>query len=109
MRAALRRPVNHLVLVNPFLPAARREEICKARGLRPHQEVPLVFVADGASPVDEEGEGLVGVQELAPEMLQCHSVELNGAIFGRVVGSRSCLQGFKPLGLCVGHGGEVGL
>lgn len=82
MRAALRRPVNHLVLVNPFLPPARREEICKARGLSPHPEVPRVFVADGACPVDEEGEGLVSVQELAnPDMLQCHWVEVDGAPF----------------------------
>ena len=60
LRAALRQPVNHLVLLNPFLPSSQHQELVRQRHLEPHPVVPLVFTAKGG--VQGQGEeDLVGM------------------------------------------------
>ena len=66
LRAALRQPVNHLVLLNPFLPSSQHEELLRQRHLEPHPVVPLVFTAKGDVQGEEDPLGSWGAGGLSP-------------------------------------------
>ncbi|CAJ1338270.1 unnamed protein product [Effrenium voratum] len=97
LRSALRRPVQHVVLLNPFMPAPSREEIFRLRGLQPHERIPLVFVA-----ADETACG-DGDEASTSEWLPCYFLDGASAIAAAVM---DVAPGASVLDLCAAPGGK---
>jgi len=61
--AALRSPVTHVALVNPFLPEAAQAAVCMERQLRAHDSIPLVCTSNDSDAIAEvaldNGDGLL--------------------------------------------------
>ena len=106
LRAALRQPVNHVVLVNPFLPAVRREELCKSRGLQPHESIPKVFMPtdEWAGEADEDAQGVFPHMDQADdETLPCYFLDGASAI---AAAAMKVEPGASVLDLCAAPGGK---
>ncbi|CAE7322435.1 NSUN3 [Symbiodinium pilosum] len=114
---ALRQPVQHVALLNPFLPTPQREELVQLQKLQPHEGIPFVFVrADGSScsndaEADQDGDGLLAGKELASgeasaapsELLPCYFLDGASAVAATLLDPA---PGASVLDLCAAPGGK---
>lgn len=125
---ALRGAVNHVVLVNPFLPPASQGEIRQEKQLKEHESIPGVYICDeelGENGELEDDDGLLvpkGFEDTAadacngvavgtstlleevPNLLPCYFLDGASAIAALALGAK---PGDAVLDLCSAPGGKA--
>ncbi|CAK0794255.1 unnamed protein product [Prorocentrum cordatum] len=104
---ALRGPVEHVALVNHFLPLDAQAQIKADRALRSHETIPLACRVEARPPggADEEGDLLVSgaPEDMETERMPCYFLDGASVLAALALGAR---PGESVLDLCAAPGGK---